>query len=160
MSFVRAPTAFVAATLAGICALLLLALTLLTTGTGSRIDAPDIVRPTLTPPDMPALTRAPDRDRASAEKPLFHPDRRPRASDSDAAGGAGAELTEAPFQLKGIVLANGTARASLLRNVEGDIQWVNRGSTIDGWKLESVRSDRVELSRGEYRTTLLLYPDR
>lgn len=159
MSFVRAPTAIVAATLAGICALLLLALTLLTTGTGSRVAAPDIVRPTLTPPAMPALTTAPDRVRASAEKPLFHPDRKPHASTAEASGAA-AELTEAPFQLKGIVLANGTARASLQRNVEGDIQWVNRGNTIDGWKLESVRSDRVELSRGEYRTTLLLYPER
>ena len=159
MSFVRAPTAFVAATLAGICALLLLALTLLTTGAGSRIEAPGVVRPALTAPEMPALTQAPDRDRASAEKPLFHPDRRPEQAEA-AAGSLAAEATEAPFALKGVLIANGTARASLLRNVEGDIQWVNRGSTIDGWKLESVRSDRVELSRGEYRTTLLLYPER
>ena len=47
MSFVRAPTAVVAAMLAGLCAFLLLALTLLTTGSATRIDTPDIVRPTL-----------------------------------------------------------------------------------------------------------------
>ena len=40
MSFVRGPTAFVAAILAGVCGLLLLGLTLLTTGSMSRIDTP------------------------------------------------------------------------------------------------------------------------
>jgi len=59
-----------------------------------------------------------------------------------------------------VVLANGMARASLQRNVEGDIEWVNLGNSIDGWTLESVRADRVALSRGEFRTTLLLYPGR
>ncbi len=161
MSFVRAPTAVVAAMLAGLCAFLLLALTLLTTGSASRIDTPDIVRPTLTPPAMPALTLPGDRARASAEKPMFHPNRKPIAAElSPGADGGASEATEAPFILKGVVIANGTARASLMRNVEGDIQWVKRGNTIDGWELESVRSDRVELSRGEYRTTLHLYPER
>ena len=161
MSFVRAPTAFVAAMLAGLCAFLLLALTLLTTGSASRVDTPGSVRPTLTPPAIPALTLPGDRARASAEKPMFHQDRKPFLSEpADGAEGAGSNATEAPFVLKGIVIANGTARASLLRNVEGDIQWVSRGTTIDGWKLESVRSNRVELSRGEFRTTLLLYPER
>jgi hypothetical protein len=158
MSFVRAPTAFVAATLAGVCALLLLALTLLTTGAGARVEAPDIVRPSLTAPEMPALSSTPDRDRASSEMPLFHADRRPGPAEAADGSSLAAEATEAPFVLKGVLIANGTARASLLRNVEGDIQWVKRGNTIDGWELESVRSDRVELSRGEYRTTLLLYP--
>ncbi len=160
MSFVRGPTAFVAAVLAGICGLLLLGLTLLTTGAMSRIETPDIVRPTLTPPEMPAITMSADRSRTSAEKPLFHPDRKPFAAELTSGAEGAAELTEAPFQLKGVVLANGMARASLRRNVEGDIEWVSRGNTIDGWMLESVRSDRVVLSRGEYRTTLLLYPER
>lgn len=160
MSFVRAPTAFVAAVLAGVCALLLLALTLLTMGSASRIDRPALIRPTLSAPEMPAISLGASRDRASAEKPMFHADRKPFAEALTTETGAAADLTEAPFVLKGIVLANGIARASLMRNVEGDIQWVNRGTTIDGWKLESVRSNRVELSRGEYRTTLHLYPER
>lgn len=161
MSFVRAPTAVVAAMLAGACAVLLLALTLLTTGSASRIETPDIVRATLSAPDMPALALTSDRARASADKPLFHPDRKPHGSGLTADGEAdGSGETEAPFILKGVVLANGMARASLMRTVEGDIQWVNRGKAIDGWTLVSVRSDRVELTRGEFRTTLLLYPER
>lgn len=158
MSFVRAPTAFVSMILAGVCAFLLLVLTLLTTGAGSKVEDAGIVRPTLAAPDMPAMAAIPDRARTSADKPLFHSDRRPQnaAVDEDSS----VDATVAPFQLKGVVLANGMARASLLRNVEGDIQWVNRGNEIDGWTLESVRSDRVVLSRGEYKTTLLLYPDR
>ncbi|MBA3067969.1 MAG: hypothetical protein FP825_05740 [Hyphomonas sp.] len=160
MSFVRGPTAFVAAILAGVCGLLLLGLTLLSTGAMSRVEMPAEVRPTLTPPEMPALTASADRARASAEKPLFHPNRQPFAAESTSGAGSGAELTEAPFQLKGVVLANGMARASLQRNVEGDIEWVNLGNSIDGWTLESVRADRVALSRGEFRTTLLLYPGR
>lgn len=162
MSFVRAPTALVSLILAGVCAILLLALTLLTTGSVGKSDAPVLVRPSLAAPDLPALATLPDRERASADKPLFHPDRRPIADASASAGAAsGAETaTVAPFRLKGIVMANGTARASLARDADGDIQWVNRGNTIDGWTLESVRSDRVVMSRGEHRTTLLLYPDR
>lgn len=160
MSFVRGPTAFVAAALAGLCGLLLLGLTLLTTGAMSRIETPDVVRPTLSPPEMPAMTAQSDRTRISAEKPLFHPNRKPFAAELTSGSDAGAELTEAPFELKGVVLANGTARASLRRNVDGDMEWVSRGNTIDGWTLESVRSDRVVLSRGEYRTTLHLYPER
>lgn len=160
MSFVRAPTAMVTATLAGVCALLLLGLTLLTTGAISGIDAGGPVRPALAAPEMPALTMPGDRARAYAEKPMFHPDRKPFASELTSGAGGGAEFTEAPFVLKGVILANGMARASLLRNVEGDMQWVGRGKTIDGWVLESVRSDRVELSRGEHRTVLHLYPER
>ncbi len=162
MSFVRAPTALVSAVLAGICAILLLALTLLTTGSVGRSEPPAFVRPTLSAPDLPALASLPERERTSAEKPLFHPDRKPHDDTSAASGNArSAEAaTVAPFRLKGVVIANGMARASLMRDVEGDIEWVNRGNVIDGWTLESVRSDRVVLSRGEYRTALLLYPDR
>lgn len=160
MSFVRAPTALVSAILAGICAILLLALTLLTTGSVGKSDAPVLVRPSLAAPDLPALATLPDRERASADKPLFHPDRRPIADASAGAASGTETATVAPFRLKGIVMANGTARASLARDGDGDIQWVSRGNTIDGWTLESVRSDRVVMSRGEHRTTLLLYPDR
>jgi hypothetical protein len=160
MSFVRAPTAMVSASLAGLCIFLVIALTLLTTGAFSRIETPDRIAPSLTPPQMPALTLPGDRARASADKPMFHPDRKPFASELTAGANGASEFTEAPFVLKGVILANGMARASLFRNVEGDIQWVNRGASIDGWELESVRSDRVELARGEYRTVLLLYPER
>ena len=161
MSFVRAPTAVVSAILAGICAFLLLTLTFLTTGSVSKAEAPILVRPSLAAPAIPALTALPERERASAEKPLFHPDRKPVLSAADAAAaGSDDAPTAAPFRLKGVVMANGMARASLLRDVEGDIEWVNRGQVIDGWTLDSVRSDRVVLSRGELRTTLLLYPDR
>lgn len=161
MSFVRAPTAVVSAFLAGICALLLLTLTLLTTGSVGKSEAPALIRPSLSAPVLPALSALPERERASAEKPLFHPDRKP-ILDAASAGIAGSDdtATVAPFRLKGVVMANGMARASLMRDVEGDIEWVNRGHVIDGWTLETVRSDRVTLSRGEYRTTLLLYPDR
>lgn len=162
MSFVRAPTAVVSAFLAGICAILLLALTLLTTGSVGKVDTPVLVRPTLAAPDLPALASLPDRERASAEKPLFHPDRKPHPDASAASGADGSAdmATVAPFRLKGVVIANGMARASLMRDVEGDIEWVNQGNEIDGWTLDSVRADRVTLSRGEHRTTLLLYPDR
>lgn len=160
MSFVRAPTAFIAAVLAGVCAFLLLVLTLLTTGSAGRIETPVTVRPTLSAPAMPAMTAAPERARASAEKPMFHPDRKPFADTLTTGAVDASGQTEAPFVLKGIVLANGMGRASLQRNVEGDIQWVNRGNTVDGWKLEIVRSDRVELSNGEHRTVLHLYPER
>lgn len=161
MSFVRTPTVAITATLAGICALLLIALALLTTGSFARVDSPDLVRPTLSAPDLPAVTLVSDRSRTSAELPMFHPDRKPIAKPAvPGALSNAADLTEAPFQLKGVLIANGMARASLLRNIEGDIQWVSRGNEIDGWTLESVQPDRVELSREKYRTTLLLYPER
>lgn len=164
MSFVRLPTAGVSILLGAFCALLLYGLAILTTGGTARAASPFPATAALTAPELPALTLASaDDTSAAAEKPLFHVDRKPFTGRSAAAAGKDSDADTsgvAPFTLKGVLLADGMARASLSSNSGGDIRWVNRGDAIDGWKLVQVAPGNVVLARGDYRTTLALYPAR
>lgn len=162
MSFIRLPTAAVSVLLGAVCAALLFVLTLLTTGNLTRAGASIAPGPALSAPALPAVSFAAAEDTAAADKPLFHVDRKP-FEDRRTAAAARADLAdtaEAPFTLKGVLLSDGMARASLYSNTDGDIRWVNRGDAIDGWKLVQVRPANVVLARGDYRTTLALHPVR
>lgn len=163
MSFVRLPTAGISILLGGVCAGLLFVLTLLTTGNLPQPESQIPPGPALEPPEMPVLMQVSAEATASADKPLFHVDRKPyqdRRTATETAGTRLSDTSEAPFTLKGVLLSDGMARASLYSNTDGDIRWINRGDAIDGWQLVQVRPANVVLARGEHRTTLALYPAR
>lgn len=163
MSFVRLPTATVSVLLGGVCAALLFVMTLLTTGNLTRAGAGPAPGPTLSAPPLPAVTFAAADDTAAADKPLFHVNRKPYEDRRTVAAAARidmADATVAPFTLKGVLLSDGMARASLYSNTDGDIRWVNRGDAVDGWKLVQVRPANVVLARGDHSTTLALHPVR
>lgn len=163
MSFIRLPTAGMSMFLGASCAALLFCLALLTTGPSAEFLQRNSVLPSLAAPSLPAFSAAAPEDRAAAEKPLFHVDRKPFVGRLIAASEPGfidEDATVAPFTLKGVLLSDSLARASLYSNSSGEVRWINRGEIIDGWKLVSVNSAQIVLARNEHRTTLKLYPAR
>ena len=163
MGFVRIPTLITTLALGAACLVLAFLLINLTQGGLSAVRTAGTAAPALSPPANPPFLTPAAYSSMARDNPLFHPDRR---SVENAALATGAETagpnadSEPPFQLKGIVLTNGTARASLLNNSDGEIIWVDRGSVIDGWQLVQVRSNSVVLSRGEHRKSLRLHQQR
>ncbi|MFN7055081.1 hypothetical protein [Hyphomonas sp.] len=164
MSFVRLPTAGVSLFLigAGVALLYLLAVLTASGSTAARPETP--VQPGLTAPVLPALTVISDEDTsAAAEKPLFHPDRRPFQGPGIPASAAiepGRDGSVPPFALRGVVLSDGMARASLAHQDTGDIRWITRGGMIDGWQLQQVRPGSVVLGRDGQNVTLQLHAGR
>lgn len=160
MSFVRLPTAAVSILLVGSGLALLYLLAVMTSfGGGSRsFERP--VMPELTAPALLELTIASAETGTGAEAPLFHPDRKPFAAAAPPdASDAGDDSfgSDAPFLLRGVVLSDGIARASLADQTSGDVRWINREDMIDGWQLVQVWPESVVLSRGDQRSTLRLH---
>lgn len=163
MSFVRLPTAGVSILLTGVCACLFYILVLTTTSGGGARNLDTPAPPGLTVPPLPELTMGPVETGAAADAPLFHPDRKPYAlvaAQTAVSSAAFDDGGEAPFILRGVVLSDGIARASLAHQASGDIRWVTRGGVIDGWQLLQVRPGSVVLGRDDQRTTLRLHAGR
>lgn len=163
MSFIRLPTAGMSLLLGAACAALLLCLALLTAGPSAEFLPRSSALPSLAAPVLPALSDAIQGNQAAAEKPLFHVDRKPfvgRLLASTEPGFIDADATVAPFTLKGVLLSETLARASLQSAHSGEMRWVNRGETIDGWTLSTITSTQIVLTRNEHKTTLKLYPAR
>lgn len=163
MSFVRLPTAGMSLFLGVACGALLLCLALLTAGPSTEFLPRTSALPSLAAPELPPISAALQEDRAAADKPLFHVDRKPfvgRLLAADEPGFIDEDATVAPFALKGVLLSDSLARASLHSNHSGERRWVNRGETIDGWTLSSITASQIILTRNEHQTTLKLYPTR
>ena len=163
MSFVRLPTAGMSVLLGAACGVLLLCLAFLTAGPSTEFLPRTSALPSLAAPELPSISAKPQEDRAAAEKPLFHVDRQPfvgRLLAADEPGFIDENATVAPFTLKGVLLSDSLARASLQSNNSGEMRWVNRGETIDGWKLSAVTDSHIILTRNEHQTILKLYPTR
>lgn len=129
--------------------------------------------PTVTaaPPGAPALDLAarPAPPRAPAEasldliaaRPLFSEDRRPYVPPPEPVEAAPSLPSERalPLELAGTYLT-GTDQAALLLVAGEAPTWLRKGDRIEGWQVETIAQDRVELRKDDRQQVLLLRNDR
>jgi len=130
----------------------------------ASLAEPDAVAPSLEgiedmrPAAVQAVTAA-ERNEISA-RPLFSATRRPPAGSTVEAEGTAAAAA-GPGRLGEIELLGvfeSGDRAGMIALVGDTQQRVLLGETLQGWTLESVHRDRVELSNGGRRETIALLP--
>lgn len=146
-----------------VCAALLYLLTSLATRSDMPINRAETVPTALGTLELATTLQEPAVFQAASEAPLFHSDRRPFLGPASVSSGdefSDNDESAAPFELKGVVIAGGIARASLASIGGGAPVWIARGGTHEGWTLANVQPSKVILAKGEYRTTLELYPSK
>lgn len=128
--------------------------------------APTVTAARPAPPLEVAERPAPPRQPAAAAveqiaaRPLFSDTRRPYRPPPEAV----VEAAPAPAQpglaleLAGTYLA-GSDRAALLLVAGGTPAWLRKGQLIDGWRVEDIAQDRVQLRKGNRQQMLLLRAD-
>jgi type II secretory pathway component PulC len=98
--------------------------------------------------DSPGFSMPPLRGYAEVlERPLFSETRRP----SVAAAVAPADPRSADFNLVGIVISAHERHALIEHGQPPRLERVSEGQDIDGWSVESIKSDRVVLARADQR---------
>jgi hypothetical protein len=112
--------------------------------------------------ERPALPRPPASDAQGliAARPLFSEGRRPYVPPPVPVE----EVAPAPIQpslpleLAGTFLTE-TDRAALLLVSGESPTWLRKGQLIDGWRIEAIEQDRVQLSKGDQQQVLQLRDD-
>jgi hypothetical protein len=127
------------------------------TGTAAPTGAPLLElaeRPA--PPRLPAA----DAVEQITARPLFSESRRPYAPPAVPIEEAAAEPSQpsSPLELAGTFLTE-TDQAALLVVSGGSPAWLRKGQLIEGWKIEAIEQDRVQLRRGEQQLVLKLRED-
>jgi hypothetical protein len=117
--------------------------------------------PALDLAERPALPRSPTGDAVDqiAARPLFSESRRPYAAPPAPVEEA-AQPTQPslPLELAGTFLT-GTDQAALLLVSGGAPTWLRKGQLIEGWQIEAIEQDRVQLRKGERQQVLQLRED-
>lgn len=80
-----------------------------------------------------------------AARPLFVQDRKPQPPDKAASGPPPARPN---VTVVGIVLTGSTHYAMIRHGNPPKLEALAEGQTVDGWKIETIASDRVSLSSG------------
>jgi hypothetical protein len=118
--------------------------------------------PTLDLAERPAPPRAPADDAVEqiAARPLFSASRRPYGPPPVPIEDAVLEPIRpaSPLELAGIYLTE-TDRAALLLVAGGTPEWLRKGQLIEGWRIEAIEQDRVQLRKGERQQVLRLRED-
>jgi hypothetical protein len=133
--------------------------------TGGLPLAPEV---TAAPPTAPPLDwsrepvefEPPSRDELEviAERPLFSPSRRPFVAAAVEPAAAPVRSLP-PLQLIGVLLTE-QQRTALVQAVgEGDPTWVREGHKLQGWQVEKIEQDRVQVRAGDRLETVELRPD-
>jgi type II secretory pathway component PulC len=96
--------------------------------------------------------------RATRERPLFSPNRRP----DEAAPGPEAELVEEspdslPFELTGVVMGTDVAIAILRNRDTQETVQLRRGETLDAWSIEEIAARHVVLRQEDRQVRLELF---
>lgn len=91
------------------------------------------------------------------DRPLFVPGRNP----PEEASAARPEPVQQPivpptFTLAGIVIANDASKALLLKPNGKELVHVLLGESIDGWTIQTIAPDRIELAKGEKTAEIVL----
>ena len=112
--------------------------------------------------ERPGLPRAPDDDAVDliAARPLFSEGRRPfvPALVPVAQSAPAPSHPSLPLELAGTYLT-GTDQAALLLVSGGTPAWLRKGQLIEGWRIEAIAQDRVELRKDGVRQVLRLRDD-
>jgi len=119
--------------------------------------------PALEVAERPPLPRAPDAAAVEqiAARPLFSDTRRPYQPPAEpVVEEAAPEPAQPglPLELAGTYLAGGD-RAALLLPAGGSPEWLRKGQLIEGWRIEDIAQDRVQLRKGNRQQVLLLRDD-
>lgn len=117
--------------------------------------------PMLEPAVRPAEPRLPAEDAVEeiAARPLFSADRQPYVPPAPSAQEAPAPDRRAlPLELAGIFLS-GADRAALVQASGQPPEWLRPGDLIDGWRIEEIKQDQVQLIKGNQEKVLLLRAD-
>lgn len=89
-------------------------------------------------------------------RPLFSSNRLP-PEKVEASNASGAKNTAPPtFTLVGVVITQQVTKALLLPKKGKETVHVAPGDTIEGWRVETIQPDRIEVSKGEHLTELIL----
>jgi general secretion pathway protein N len=94
-------------------------------------------------------------------RPLFAASRRPYEPpvEPEADAPPPVEVPPTALQLIGVVLAE-QDRSALVRPEGGDRAiWVREGDRLEGWVIEEITRDRVQLQRDDLMETIALRPD-
>jgi type II secretory pathway component PulC len=97
--------------------------------------------------------------RATRERPLFSPSRRP----DEAAGGPEAGPVEEspdslPFELTGVVMGTDVAIAILRNRDTQETVQLRRGETLEAWSIEEIAARHVVLRQEDRQVRLELFP--
>jgi hypothetical protein len=98
--------------------------------------------------------------RATRERPLFSPSRRPEA---EAAPGPDAGPVEEspdslPFELTGVVMGTDVAIAILRNRDTQETVQLRRGETLEAWSIEEIAARHVVLRQEDRQVRLELFP--
>lgn len=121
------------------------------------------------PMEMPAIPPAAGPVLMSEEalrRPVFHRDRAPIDDPGAAPAAAAADQTESgpasgppAFELRGVVIMDGIARAGLLPPGTSELTWVTKGQDINGWTVEAVTDSAVRLRSGDETAVISIIRD-
>jgi hypothetical protein len=118
--------------------------------------------PVLDLPAQPALPRSPDAEAPEliAARPLFSANRRPYVAPPALPAAVEPEPGRPvlPIELAGTFMTD-TDQAALLLVAGGSPAWLRRGQLIDGWRIEAIEQDRVQLSKAGQQRILELRAD-
>jgi hypothetical protein len=118
--------------------------------------------PLLDPVEQPAPPRSPAADAVEqiTARPLFSERRRPYVPLSALAEEKTAEPTQPSLSLElaGTFLTD-TDQAALLLVADGSPAWLRRGQLIEGWRVEAIERDRVQLRKDGQQQVLQLRAD-
>jgi hypothetical protein len=117
--------------------------------------------PMLEPAAGPAEPRLPGDDAVDqiAARPLFSAGRQPYVAPSPIAEEAPAPaLPTLPLELAGTFLS-GADRAALVQVSGQAPEWLRPGDLIDGWRIDEIKQDQVQLIKDGQEQVLLLRAD-
>jgi hypothetical protein len=114
--------------------------------------------PMLEPAVGPAEPRLPGDDAVDeiAARPLFSKGRQPSPSLEGAASASAQRPL--PLELAGTYLS-GSERAALFQVSGLAPKWLRPGDLIEGWRIEEIKQDQVQLIKGNQEQVLLLRAD-
>jgi hypothetical protein len=97
--------------------------------------------------------------RATRERPLFSPSRRPDVEAAEAPEAAPVEENpdSLPFELTGVVLGVDTAVAILRNRDTQETVHLHRGETLEAWSIEEIASRHVVLRQEDRQVRLDLF---
>jgi hypothetical protein len=118
--------------------------------------------PALEVADRPALPRSPREDAVQeiVARPLLSADRRPYVPPPASVEAAAPAPTHPslPLELAGTFLT-ASHQAALVLVSGGAPEWLRKGQQIDGWRIEVIEQDRVQLRKGDQEQVLRLRDD-
>lgn len=89
-------------------------------------------------------------------RPLFSSNRLPPEAAAVSDAGSAKNIAPPTFTLIGVVITQQVTKALLLPKKGKQTVHVTPGDTVEGWRVETIQPDRIEVSKGEHLSELIL----